>query len=301
MSTAGVALALPAPSVARPGFGGALRSEYLKLTRQRAAWLLLGAFPIAYVAAALVIGLNDPGAHGRISRQPPINSIQVMFGGTFQVASGIVLLLLSARLMGMEFTSGTVRVLFGRGQSRLHLYLAKITILGAFGLAAFAIYALATALFTAVLIWHLAGDLSPLRHVPSVAWADTAIAGAVLLISMAVCILLGSAAAVLGRSLAFAASVAMGFFPVDNFGVVVLGLLSRATQNSGWGKPSAYLLGPSLNVLAKALQTDHANGVALAPPLVPVDGTHALVVVGVWALAFLLGAMILIRARDVLE
>jgi hypothetical protein len=82
---------------------------------------------------------------------------------------------------------------------------------------------------------------------------------------------------------------------------VVLAPLSAVTRQHFWLDISAYLLGPNLNVLPAVMQHDHLAHPAFATPLVKVDTTHAWLVVGAWALAFLVVALGLTRRRDVLQ
>jgi hypothetical protein len=118
---------------------------------------------------------------------------------------------------------------------------------------------------------------------------------------MCVCILLGSAAAVVGRSVAFGVGVGVGFFPADNFAVIVMALMSRVTHQDFWPKLTQFFLGPALNQLPAALQTDHPTRPAFATPLVHVDVTHAWLVIGAYAFVFLAASLILTRRRDVLH
>jgi ABC-2 type transport system permease protein len=116
-----------------------------------------------------------------------------------------------------------------------------------------------------------------------------------------VAILIGTAAAVLGRSQAFGIGAALVFFPIDNFAVFVLGLLNAVTHQHVWLDTSAYLLGANLNALPVVLQKDHTAHTPFASPLVPVDATHAWLVVGAWALLFAALSVTLTWRRDVLQ
>jgi hypothetical protein len=120
-------------------------------------------------------------------------------------------------------------------------------------------------------------------------------------ISTFVCVLLGTAAAVSGRSLAFGLGAALSFFPADNFGTIVMLLVNRITNQRFFLDITGILLGPNLNVLAVGMQTDHKARAAFTGPLVNVDGTHSLVVIAIFSGAFLLLAVLLMWRRDVLE
>jgi ABC-2 type transport system permease protein len=134
-----------------------------------------------------------------------------------------------------------------------------------------------------------------------VAWRDTWLTVLAALASMATCILLAAAAGAVGRSLAVAVGLGVAFFPTDNFGVVVIALLQRVTNQDFWPQLTQWFLGPTLNRLPVALQTDHHVESAFAAPLVPVDAPHAWAVAGAYALALAAVAVILTWRRDVLE
>jgi ABC-2 type transport system permease protein len=285
-----------------PSFAGAVRSELLKIRRQAMTWTLVG-----FIAVVTVIAIGSFAASDEARRLFASSPKGLYFNylsaiaASFNTLSGIFLLLLASRLVSMEYGSGTIRVVLARGTGRLQLLAAQylaLAIAGLLLLVAFAVVA-AGALYVTVLAWH--GSFAPITSLPSVAWTDTWISVLISLASMAVCILLGSAAAAVGRSVAFAVGVAMAFFPTDNFGIIVMVLLRRITHQDLWPNLTQWFLGPNLNHLPAAAQTDHAVGGAWAPPLVPVDATHAWAVVGVYAFAFLATAVVLTWRRDVLE
>ena len=103
----------------RPSFVGAVRGETLKLARQLSFWLVLA-------GAALLLGvvvLAISGATNNNLKTVPATawaySMLTAFGTIFQIGSGIFLLLFGARLIGMEYSSGTIRILYARGAGRL--------------------------------------------------------------------------------------------------------------------------------------------------------------------------------------
>src|ERR1700694_1591566 len=101
------------------------------------------------------------------------------------------------------------------------------------------------------------------------------------------------------RSLAFGLGAALAFFPADNFGIIIMSLLNRLANQHFWRDVPAYLLGPNLNVLQPLLLPNQRA--AFAEPLIKVDATHALVVVGIYAAVFLAVSMVLTARRDVLQ
>jgi ABC-type transport system involved in multi-copper enzyme maturation permease subunit len=224
-----------------------------------------------------------------------------VFLSVFDAGAGILLLIVSARLVAMEYSAGTIRVLLGRGTGRLQLLLAKLIALALLGIALLAVYALATAVVMYGMAVGWEGSASPITSLPSAAWHNLSINFAIALISIGINILIGATAAVVGRSLAFGLGAALAFFPADNFGTIIFSLLSRLTGQHFWQTVTAYLLGPNLNVLQPLLQPDHKPATAFARPLIDVDATHALLVVAAYALVFLAVSFILTARRDVLQ
>jgi ABC-2 type transport system permease protein len=298
------AAALPAVALrpARPTFRGAVRSELLKIGRTWVTWALVAGFA-AITAIALVVVAASGAPRDAFLANPRTFYFAYLSGvlQLFTLGSGVFLLVAGSRLVSMEYGSGTIRLVLARGTSRLGLLAAQYTALAIAGvllLAGFA--AVAVAFLVAIaLAWH--GDLGPITSMPAVAWTDTWWTVLVAGVSMAVCILLATAAAVVGRSVAFGVGVAIGFFPADNFAVVVMLLLSRITHQDVWLKATQFFLGPTLNELAVALQTDHRARPSFFPPLVQVDAAHCWAVIAVFSAVFLAAAVVLTWRRDVLH
>ena len=118
-------------------------------------------------------------------------------------------------------------------------------------------------------------------------------------LSAAACGLLGAAAGAVGRSMAFAAAVALGFFPVDNGLGLILAPLAQATQQGVWLDLSTYLLGPTLNHLPAVLMGRPTGEVAA--PLRPVDAAHSLLVVCGYLAVLAVAAVVSTRWRDTTE
>ncbi|HEY7200760.1 MAG TPA: ABC transporter permease [Candidatus Dormibacteraeota bacterium] len=287
---------------ARPSFRGGLGSEALKLSRQGMVWAMLSVALLLFAVIALAVPTAG-NLRDELHRDPASLVFTLADGylAMFNSGAGIFLLLVSARLVGMEYGGGTIRVLLSRGAGRLRVLLAKLAALAVLGLLLlFGFLVLVTAATCAtVLAWE--GSLAPLASLPATVWTDLGIDLLLALVSMGVCIVLGSTAAVVGRSVAFGVGAALAFFPLDNFGTVPLRLLAAVT---GLGLPrdvTAWFLGPNLNALPRLMQTDHRAGVQFAAPLVHVDAVHAGLVVAGWAVALLIVALVLTRRRDVLQ
>ncbi|HKF77980.1 MAG TPA: hypothetical protein VKF59_17690, partial [Candidatus Dormibacteraeota bacterium] len=219
----------------------------------------------------------------------------------FDTGAGIFLLIATARLVGMEYSGGTIRVLLARGAGRLRLLLAKLTALALLAVTLLAGYLalVGAVVYATVVAWE--GSFTKIGSLPATAWHDLGLNVLVALASAAVCILLGAAAAVLGRSLAFGVVGALALFPLNSFATYAMLLLNALTGQRFWLDVTAYLLGPNLDVLPVAMQHDHLAHAVFAVPLVAVDATHAWLVVGAWAAAFTAVSAALTWRRDVLH
>jgi ABC-type transport system involved in multi-copper enzyme maturation permease subunit len=287
----------------RPRFFGTVRGEALKVSRQLSFWLMLAGAVVllAIVTLAITSASNiqdqlktDPTAWAYGARD--------IFGTIFQIGSGIFLLIVGSRLFAMEYSSGTIRIIYARGTGRLRLLLAKMLTLAIIGILLLAGYLVVAGGVLALLVNAWTGSLAPLQHLPSEFWQDLEMWALVQGMSIGIVILMAAAAAGIGRSLAFAMAASLAFFPVDNFSVILESLASRITkQDHPWLNISQYQLGPNLNIVLNLIEPGHHARGAFATPLMPVDATHALVVIGAFAVAF--GAIAIVRTvrPDVLE
>jgi ABC-type transport system involved in multi-copper enzyme maturation permease subunit len=299
-ATAAVPANTPRAGRRRPSFFGAFRGEVLKLSRQRSLWALLIGGTLLLLFVSLAIFGND-SLKQQYQASPEhffINTLGVL-GTLFDFGAGIVLLISSSRLFGMEYSAGTIRVLLARGLGRIELYFAKLAALLLLGIVLFTGFSVIAAgmLEVAIHSWT-GGGLGPLDSV------DQQYLNVILILaglSVGITILLGSAAAIVGRSLAFGVGVAMGFFPADNFGTLILYIIQRITKLDVFTNLTAYLLGPNLNVLPSLLDPSLHLRPSFAAPFVTVSTGHAEAVIAVYAAVFLVGALVLVKRRDVLE
>ena len=287
----------------RPRFFGTLRGEAIKVSRQLSFWLMLAGSIVLLAVVTLGVTSSD-SIKSQLASDPTgfAYGARDVFGTIFQIGSGIFLLIVGSRLFAMEYSSGTIRIIYARGTGRVRLLIAKMITLAVIGIALLAGYLAITGALMAVLVNAWAGSLMPLQHLPVEFWQDLGMWAVVQGMSMAVAILMAAAAAGLGRSLAFAMAASLAFFPVDNFATILLALGSRITrQDHPWLDISRYLLGPNLNAVLKLIEPGHHARAAFATPLLPVDATHALVVIGGFALAFAVIAVYRAVRPDVLE
>lgn len=287
----------------RPRFFGAVSAEALKVSRQLSFWLMLAGALVLYVVVTLAIS-SAPPVKSQLLADPTgfaYTAVDV-FGTIFQVGSGIFLLIVGSRLFGMEYSSGTIRVIYARGLGRLRLLLAKMLALALVAVALLAGYAVLSGAVVLILVNAWAGGIADVTSLPNAFWRDLETWALVQGASMGVAILLSAAAASLGRSLSFAMAASLAFFPVDNFAPILLFLGARITSHDHpWLDITQYLLGPNLNVLLNHIEPDHKARVVFTGPLLPVDATHALLVVGAFALAFAVIAVARTARPDVLE
>src|SRR5262249_3295467 len=206
-----------------------------------------------------------------------------------------------SRLVALEYSSGTIRTVLARGTGRLQLLGAQLLALAISGLVLLAAFiaVCAATLYAIVVAWQ--GSFTPITSLAQVAWTDTWINLLVALVSMAICILLGTTAAVVGRSVAFGAGAALAFFPAATFGPAGMALVNRlADQGVGREVPPS-LLGPTLIQVAASLEADHGVGAAFASALVKVDAAHCCIVIGVYAFVFRASSVLLPWRRGVLR
>jgi len=287
----------------RPRFFGAVRGEALKVSRQLSFWLMLGGSFVLLAIITLAI-TSASNIQDQLKTDPTgwAYGARDVFGTIFQIGSGIFLLIVGSRLFAMEYSSGTIRIIYARGTGRLRLLLAKMFTLAIIGIFLLAGYVVVAGGTLAVLVNAWAGSLAPLQHLPSEFWQDLEMWALVQGISMGIVILMAAAAAGIGRSLAFAMAASLAFFPVDNFSVILEVLGSRITkQDHPWLTMSQYQLGPNLNIVLNLIEPGHHARAAFAAPLTPVDGTHALVVIGAFAVGFAVIAVVRAVRPDVLE
>ena len=289
--------------VRRPSFFGAVRGEALKLSRQLSFWLMLAGAIVLLVIMTLAVS-SAQNIQDQLKTDPTswAYGARDIFGTVFQIGSGIFLLIIGSRLFAMEYSSGTIRILYARGMGRLSLLLAKMLILAVIGIALLAAYLVVAGGILAALVNAWSGSLAPLQQLPNEFWQDIEMWALVEGMSMGIAILMAAAAAGIGRSLAFAMAASLAFFPVDNFSVILEALGSRITrQDHPWLNISQYQLGPNLNTVLNLIEPGHHARAAFATPLTPVDATHALVVIGAFALGFAAIAVVRAVRPDVLE
>ncbi|HLX39582.1 MAG TPA: hypothetical protein VKR42_03580 [Ktedonobacteraceae bacterium] len=286
---------------ATPSFIGLVRGELFKIRKQWTTWIMLGLLVCVMALPNLVL-MSVSQLKTRITTAP----LDVLYRITgidlpiIRIFLGFFLLILTARVFGLEYQLGTIRIILGRGVGRLQLLSAKLLAVVLVALAVLVGALVYEGLWSVILFLSFAGNLSVLSAATPTFWSDTGMFLVTVLISMGATILLAMAVTTIGRSLSFGLSFALSWFAVDNFGVVIMTLAFRLTGNDFWQNVTAYFLGPNLNLMQQVIVGSHPSPVGITP-LVTVDGTHTLVVALVYSLIFAVTAVVLTRQRDVKE
>ncbi len=297
---------------AKPSFFGTVRGEFFKMARQWTNWIML-VLLLGVIVLPFVIEMTAPNAKTNIQTNPLhfyYNLLSITLS-ILRVFTGIFLLILTARAIGLEYQLGTIRVLLSRGVGRLQLLFAKLLAVSLIALGLLVFGLLLNYLLTVILVIGLTGNLDSFNALNAVFWSDARIYVLSIMLNMGVTILLATAAAVIGRSVTFGLSVALIFFPIDNIATVIMTLAYRITHNDFWLSTTAYFLGPNLNAMGNVLTGGRAESIGSTPIYgvdpsgvahgIQVDGTHTVVVALVYAAIFAITAIVLTWKRDVKE
>ncbi|HET9922105.1 MAG TPA: ABC transporter permease subunit [Ktedonobacteraceae bacterium] len=286
---------------ATPSFPGIVRGEMFKLSRQWTTWILLVLLAGIIILPYLVM-MTAPNARASLEHAPlPFLYSRVEDNlAVLRIFSGFFLLILTARVIGLEYQLGTIRILLARGVGRLQLLGAKLLAIVIFALFVLIGGLLLNALLTLAMLGILAGNLNALNALTPAFWSGIWVYVLTVMISMGATIFLAVAMNAIGRSQVFGLSAALVWFPVDNFGTLIMLLVFRLTHNDFWQNITGYFLGPLLNTMPGLLIPKGAATIG-PPPLVTVDGTHALLVTLAYAIIFAVVALVLTWKRDVME
>lgn len=307
-----ISTADPITSAARASFLGLLRGEARKITRLRITWLMALLYTGILAVLQLVLA-TGPHTADQLRGDPLGGLYNVMEGdlSLVRIFSGIFLLVLTAHVVGLDYQQG-LRVVLARGVGRVQLLGAKTLTLALAGLGLF-IWGCTIQLSFGVVIVRALADGAPWAALNGQYWSDTAYYALCVLISMGATLLLGIAASVVGRSLAFGLAVGLSWFAVDNLAIIALNVAYQITHQDLWRELSGYSLGLLLNRLPDYLvpnnhvlaaspggSTPRVSGFGLMP-LVPVTAAHALVVITLYVTIFAVVAIVLTARRDVSE
>ena len=268
-------------------------AELLVLRKRTSTWILLGIWTTLALVFAYVVPyvtyLNDP-AEQPLGELLPQQLVGTLMGG-FPFFGGVLTLMLGVLAFGSDYGWGTLRTLFVQRPGRLRVFAAKVL-------------ALALALIPFVLVVFAVGALAS-SAIALREGADIGLPSAWLLVRglaagwliLAVWTALGVLLAVFSRGTALA--VGIGIL----YALVIEGLLSAlASQVSAvdrlvefFLRANAYSLVTKLGVSADEV-ADNGPG-SFSGPFV--GGGQALLVLALYAVAFLLVSGWLLRRRDV--
>jgi ABC-type transport system involved in multi-copper enzyme maturation permease subunit len=293
-----------ATMMARPSFLGLMRSEWLKITRQWTFWimvaLMFGGYAFFFAIVSQGRDLTNRLAHNQLVSVAAIAQGELFL---LRVFWGMMLIILTARLIGMEYSSGVVRVILARGVGRLQLLFAQLSVMALIALFGSVLYIAFASLAGLLMVQLVAGNVNVFNAADATFWADTGKYAAAVLISLGVSILLAAAVTAVTRSLAAGLTVSVIWFPIDNFAVVILLLSSILTHWGFWSLASGDFLGLNLNAMGAALMSAHTpatiNGAP--PPLVPVTGAHTLLIAAIYTVIFLAVTVGVTAWKDVQE
>jgi ABC-2 type transport system permease protein len=297
----------------RPTFFGTLKGELIKISRQRTIWIM-SILVVGLMCAPYLLYLARPGLRDEAKGDPLTiiyNLTQTSLSVT-RIFGGFYLLILAALVIGLEYQHGTIRILLARGVGKLQLLGAKVLAMVLIALGIVVADLIVQVILTPAFLGITAGSLTGLSTLNAKFWSDSWLYLLSLLISMGVTLLLGVAATVVGRSLAFGVGVGLSWFAADNIGTLMLFVMSEFTHSDFWLKVSAYLLGPLLNLLPGLMVPSRTAGTGAAAvvkqattvgikPYVTVTETNALLVILAYAAVFAVTAIVLTWRRDVLE
>jgi ABC-2 type transport system permease protein len=288
-----------------PKFLGVLWAEIFKMSRQPVNWLM-AAGVLAMVALPWVFLPTTPGIKEGLLTDP-LRSQFIQMGrslGVLRIFGGLFLIVLTARVFGLDYQQGTIRIILARGVGRLQLLGAKVLTVTLAALALLGAGVLADWLYAVVFTGAAAGNLNSLNALTPAFWLDVRLYVLTIAISMGVTILMATAASVLGRSLSFGLAAGLVFFPADNILSTILTLLAQVTNNNFWSNLTGYLLGPNLNAMPATWIAPLAGARVFSPgtaPFVNYDLTHMLVLTLIYGAIFAAAAVVLTWKRDVME
>ena len=272
---------------------GGISAELLALRKRASTWILLAVWTTLALVFAYAVPyasyLSDSGGQP-LAELLPERLVGSLMGG-FPFFGGVIALMLGVLAFGSEYGWGTLKTLFTQRPGRLKVFGAKLMAL-AIGLVPF--------VFAVFVVGALASYAIALREGADVALPSASLvvrglaAGWLILAAWAA---LGVLLAVLSRGTALATGIGV------LYALVIEGLLSAlASQVSVLDRlvefflrANAYSLVTGLGVSTDDV-ADSGPG-SFSGPFV--DGVQALLVLGVYAAAFIVLSGWLLRRRDV--
>lgn len=208
--------------------------------------------------------------------------------GTLQTLGLILIAILTASAIGIDYGSGTLRSVLTRGTGRWPYLAAKVltlAVLAALGL----LIAMASVAISSVIAGSIAGAAPGAATVAAATWSDAGIALWKVWVSILPYLALTVFVTVVGRSSAAGMAIGLGYYFAE---FLIVGLLR--TFFSWWQNVADYLLVWNIS----AWTGGGVSGFSPLGELLP-DSTHAIVVLGVYTVALTAIAFRLFERRDV--
>jgi ABC-type transport system involved in multi-copper enzyme maturation permease subunit len=209
--------------------------------------------------------------------------------GVVQTLALILIAILTASAIGIDYGSGTLRSVLTKGTGRWPYLTAKLltlAILTAAGLAA----TLATVAVSSVVAGGLAGA-APASTVAERSWTDAGVAFGKAWVSVIPYLGLTTFVTVLARSSAAGMAIGLGYYFLEQILIALLSGLFSWFQNI-----ADFLLVRNISAWT---QTSGAGGGGFGSVGTLPDATHAIVVLAIYTLALGAGAFWLFERRDV--
>lgn len=303
--TAGGVSAQPGTGVGRPSFLGLMRGEWLKLNRMWTLWIMVGLMFGGFILVGLL--LDQTGHFGDVAHITPLRAVATVVEMPLfliRVFWGMMVIILTARLIGSEYSSGAVRVIYSRGVGRLQLLFAKLAVIALVAVVGAVVFAAFAGGIELINVRVATGSLDVFKSATAQFWTDAWNYALTVLVSLGVSILMATAVTSLARSLSVGVTASVLWFPIDNLARILLALADRLTRWSFWALLTGDLLGPNLNVMGPqviSVMPDVLGFGRTLGTLTPVTGAHTLLVAAIYAVIFLAVSLWVTATRDVRE
>jgi len=150
-----------------------VRGEFFKVFRQWTTWILL-VLLLGVIILPYIIEFTVPNVKTNIQTDSLHFFYNILSVGLsiVRVFTGMFLLIVAARVVGLEYQLGTIRVLLSRGVGRLQLLFAKILTVTIIALILLVIGLVLNYLLTLLLVAVVTGNLNAYSALNSQFWLD---------------------------------------------------------------------------------------------------------------------------------
>ncbi len=209
--------------------------------------------------------------------------------GIVQTLALILMAILTASAIGIDYGSGTLRSVLTKGTGRWPYLTAKLltlTTLAGTGL----LITLAIVAVSSAIAGSLAGEAPATGTVVAKTWGDTAAAFAKAWVSVVPYLAFTAFVTILARSSAAGMAIGLGYYFLEQIVIALFSGLFSWFQNV-----ADFLLVRNISAWTQGTGTSGGFGGGATLP----DTTHAILVLSAYTIAFLAGAFWLFERRDV--